>query len=127
MESMEKRLVMFGSALMLIAVVLGAFGAHALAEHFAANPGRADTYDTAVQYHMVHALALLITAWASTRVQSRLIAWAGGMFVAGIFLFSGSLYLLAISGAGWLGAIAPFGGAAFVIGWALLVLGAERG
>lgn len=103
----------------LLCVALGAFGAHSLKlpEHYAS------IYQTAVEYHMAHSLALLITAFAWERAARKSFAvWAGRLFTLGIVLFSGSLYTLSISEIGVLGAITPLGGAAFLAGWALLGL-----
>jgi uncharacterized membrane protein YgdD (TMEM256/DUF423 family) len=110
-------------------VALGAFGAHGLAQLLAAHD-RAGTYQTAVQYHLIHALALLAVAWLSTVMVEagprRLIQAAGWLFTAGIVVFSGSLYLLALLNLGFLGAIAPVGGAAFIAGWGCLAWAAWR-
>jgi uncharacterized membrane protein YgdD (TMEM256/DUF423 family) len=73
---------------------------------------------------MYHALALIAVALASTRWQSRLLTWVGRLFILGTLLFSGSLYLLALTGTRWLGAIAPLGGAAFLAGWGCFLFGA---
>jgi uncharacterized membrane protein YgdD (TMEM256/DUF423 family) len=81
-------------------------------------------FETGVRYHLIHALALLAVAWAGTRWESRAILAAGWFFVAGIVIFSGSLYALALSGIRVFGAITPFGGAAFIAGWLLLAWGA---
>lgn len=124
---MARIFLVLGAILALFSVALGAFGAHGLAAHFAARPDLEATYQTAVQYHQMHALALLILAWAVTRWPGRLLAWAGGAFVAGIVLFSGSLYLLGLGGPGWLGAVAPLGGVALIVGWGLLAAGVWRG
>jgi uncharacterized membrane protein YgdD (TMEM256/DUF423 family) len=124
---MARIFLVLGAILALFSVALGAFGAHGLAAHFAAHPDLEATYQTAVQYHQMPALALLILAWAVTRWPGRLLAWAGGAFVAGIVLFSGSLYLLGLGGPGWLGAIAPLGGVALIAGWGLLAAGVWRG
>jgi uncharacterized membrane protein YgdD (TMEM256/DUF423 family) len=123
---LDRTFVLFGAGLAFLAVALGAFGAHGLAAHFQANPDLEATYHTAVQYHMFHALALLALAWATAHWQSPLFAWAGVAFIAGIVLFSGSLYLLSITGARWLGAVAPLGGLALLAGWALLFIGVWR-
>ena len=120
---MDRTFTLFGAGLAFLAVALGAFGAHSLAAHFQANPDLEPTFHTAVQYHMIHALALLALAWATTRWESPLFAWAGVAFIVGIVLFSGSLYLLSITGTRWLGAITPFGGIAMLAGWALLFVG----
>lgn len=104
-----------------IAVVLGAFGAHALEGRVPAE--RLDVFETGVRYQMYHALALLIVGWAAARRAGAegLLPWAGACFLVGIIVFSGSLYLLVITDTPWLGAVTPVGGLAFIAGWALLV------
>jgi uncharacterized membrane protein YgdD (TMEM256/DUF423 family) len=81
-------------------------------------------FETAVRYQLYHAFALFAAAWGFTRWPSRAFSMAGGLFVAGIMVFSGSLYLLAITGARWLGAVTPLGGLAFLAGWLCLAWGA---
>ncbi len=110
-----------------LAVATGAFGAHALSAHFEAHPDLESVYHTAVQYLFVHALGLMVIAWASTRFTGQGVAWAGYLFLAGILLFCGSLFVLSLSGIRWWGAVTPFGGLAFLAGWALLALTAWRG
>lgn len=100
-------------------VALGAFGAHGLADILEAN-GREDTFRTATLYHLVHALALFGLGILATQVNSSLLNYAGYAFVAGIVLFSGSLYILSIFDVRIMGAVAPIGGTAFIIGWVLL-------
>ncbi len=109
----------------LLAVGLGAFGAHAL-------KARLDDYalgifQTAVQYHLYHSLALfgvgLLALWYP---QSGLLRASGIAFATGILVFSGSLYLLSVTGTRWLGAITPLGGLAFMLGWACLALASWR-
>lgn len=114
-----------GSASAFLAVALGAFASHVLRGLLDAD--RLATFETGARYHFFHALALLAVAWAVDRWPGRATAAAGWLFVAGTLLFSGSLYLLALSGQGWLGAITPFGGLAFLLGWLLLAGGAWRG
>ncbi|NIR46623.1 MAG: DUF423 domain-containing protein [Gemmatimonadetes bacterium] len=114
-----------GAASALIGVAAGAFGAHGLRERLTAE--MLAVWETAVRYQLVHALALLATAWALTRWPGRPGELAGWLFVAGTLLFSGSLYLLAASGQRWLGAITPVGGLAFLAGWAGLIWTAWRG
>jgi uncharacterized membrane protein YgdD (TMEM256/DUF423 family) len=117
------RTVAVGAACGALAVVLGAFGAHALEERLSAE--RLAVFETGVRYHFVHALALLATGlFAERRRASRALAFAAGAFVAGIALFSGSLYALSLLDARWLGAVAPFGGVAFIAGWAALAAAA---
>lgn len=103
-------------------MALGAFGAHALKATLA--PDMLTVFETGVRYQMYHVFALCAAAWGWSRWQSRLFAIAGGLFVAGIVLFCGSLYLLAFSGVRWLGAITPLGGLAFLAGWLCLTRGA---
>lgn len=110
-----------GAALAFAAVALGAFGAHALRNRVPAD--LLVTFETGVRYHMYHALGLLACAWALDRWPSPQIGWAGWLFVAGIVLFSGSLYLFALTGARWWGAVTPLGGIAFLAGWLLLAWG----
>ena len=99
-----------------LAVALGAFAAHGLKPHL--SPALMQTYQTAVQYHFIHTLALL--AILSLPLNERSLLWAARCFMLGIVLFSGSLYLIAISGISILGMITPVGGSAFIAGWLLL-------
>jgi uncharacterized membrane protein YgdD (TMEM256/DUF423 family) len=108
------------------AVALGAFGAHGLKARLAAD--LLATFETAVRYQMYHALALLVVALAFARWPgSGLLNAAGWLFLAGTLLFSGSLYLLSLTGLRWLGAVTPLGGVAFIAGWVCLALAAWRG
>lgn len=101
-------------------VVLGAFGAHALKDVF--NAHAREMWQTAVHYHMFHALALLLAGLLQLARPQVAMRWPGWCFTAGIILFSGSLYLLALTGKSWLGAVTPFGGLAFLMGWLLFGL-----
>ena len=101
---------------------LGAFGAHALKTSL--SPDLLAAFETGVRYQMYHVAALLGAAWGWARWQHRLFAVAGGLFVAGILVFSGSLYLLALTGTRALGAVTPLGGLAFLAGWLCLAWGA---
>lgn len=104
----------------LLAVALGAFGAHGLRAKLA--PEMMAVYRTAVEYQFYHALALLAVALLALRATSPWLNVAGYAFGSGVILFSGSLYLLAVTGTRWLGAITPLGGVALLLGWfALLV------
>ena len=108
------------AALCFLAVALGAFGAHALRSTIDRH-GMLDVWNKAVLYHFVHAIALLVLAlWATT---NRTSWW---LICAGIFLFSGSLYLMALTGARWLGAITPLGGLCFIAGWIWLIISPPR-
>lgn len=108
------------SLLMFIAVALGAFGAHALKAHL--SDYSLDVYKTAVLYHFIHALAIFAVAWISAYTNDPKAHYAGLCFLAGIVLFSGSLYLLSVTGLKWLGAITPLGGIYFLAGWFILLL-----
>ena len=113
-----------GAALCGLGVLLGAFGAHGLAGRI--TPEMLSIFETGVRYHLVHGLALLGVAWAASRWPSGLINAAGWLFVLGVIVFSGSLYVLSITGARWLGAITPIGGLCLTVGWLLLAIGAMR-
>ena len=113
-----------GAALCGLGVLLGAFGAHGLRERL--TPDMLAVFETGVRYHLIHGLAVMAVAWAAARWPSPLTGAAGWLFVAGIFFFSGSLYVLSITGIRWLGAITPIGGLCFTIGWLVLALGAMR-
>lgn len=112
---MQSRFLLLAALAGFTGVAMGAFGAHGLkpilSEHYL------DVYKTAVNYQMWHALLLAVVAMLP---QQRLLTWTAWSLVAGIVLFSGSLYVLAISKIGWLGMITPFGGLAFLLAWGLL-------
>ena len=97
----------------------GAFGAHALRDRL--TPADLATFETAARYQMYHALALLAVARQVARGHSRA-TLAGWLFLAGVLLFSGSLYILSLSGIGWIGVVTPLGGVAFIAGWLALAL-----
>ncbi len=106
------------------AVALGAFGAHALRDRLSAAPDglrRLEWWHTAASYHLAHALALGLVALLFERAASSALAVAGFAFFAGILLFSGSLYVMALSGVRALGMVTPFGGLAFLVGWGSLL------
>jgi uncharacterized membrane protein YgdD (TMEM256/DUF423 family) len=85
-----------------------------------------NAFEVGVRYQMYHALALLAVAWAATRWPGSAVHGAGWLFIAGTIIFSGTLYLLALAGPRWLGAITPIGGVAFLLGWLLLAWTAWR-
>ncbi len=114
-----------GAAFGLLGVAAGAFGAHALRARL--SPDMLAVFETGARYQLIHALALLAAAWATTRWPGAATTAAGWLFIAGILLFSGSLYALTLSGQRWLGAITPLGGLAFIAGWALLIWAAYKG
>lgn len=120
---LENPFFLIGSLLGGLGVALGAFGAHALRARL--DAARLEAFETGARYQMYHALALLAAGLASGRLpDGGLLAAAGWLFLAGILLFSGSLYLLALTGRRKLGAITPLGGVAFLAGWACLGLAA---
>ena len=118
---MERVFFGLGALSALISVAAGAFGAHALRTRLSAD--MLTVFETGARYQMYHALGLLAVAWAAARWPGPAGA-AGWLFVAGTILFCGSLYLLALTGHRWLGAITPVGGLAFILGWAALAWGA---
>jgi len=122
---MDRLFVTLGAASGFVAVAAGAFGAHALKARL--SPEMLAVFEVGVRYQMFHALALLAVAWAVGRWPGPAATAAGWFFVVGTALFSGTLYLLALSGTRWLGAITPIGGAAFLAGWACLAWAAWRG
>ena len=114
-----------GSVSALLAVAAGAFGAHGLRSRLSDELLAA--FETGARYQMYHALALLAVAWAHTRWPGGVVSVAGWLFVAGTVVFSGSLYLFALTGQRWLGAVTPVGGVAFLLGWLALATGVLRG
>jgi uncharacterized membrane protein YgdD (TMEM256/DUF423 family) len=122
---MERGFFILGSLSALIAVAAGAFGAHGLRSRL--TPDMLAVFETGVRYQMTHALALLATAWAATRWPGAAVHGAGWLFVTGTLLFSGSLYVLALTGQrGW-GAVTPVGGLLWLVAWGLLAYRAWRG
>jgi uncharacterized membrane protein YgdD (TMEM256/DUF423 family) len=118
---MANTFLLIGSLAGFLGVAAGAFGAHGLRSRLTAE--MLTVFETAVRYQMYHVLALLLTAALIGRVgDARLLTIAGWSFVAGIVLFSGSLYALALTGTSVFGAITPLGGVAFLVGWACLAL-----
>lgn len=115
---MERIFFFLGALLAGIGVAAGAFGAHGLKNRLSAE--MLATFEVGVRYQMYHAFALFVVAWVLTKWPSKPVTVAGWCFVIGTFLFSGSLYVLTLSGVKWLGAITPLGGVAFLIGWACL-------
>lgn len=115
-----RRWFRWGAALAALAVMAGAFGAHALKDRLA--PDMLSVWETGARYHMYHALALLAVAYAGERWPSRLAQTAGWLMVSGILLFSGSLYAMALTDVRLLGAVTPFGGLCLIGGWICLAL-----
>ena len=104
--------------------MLGAFGAHGLKARVSSE--MLAVFETGVRYQMYHALALLAVGWAATRWPGGWITASGWLFLAGIVVFSGSLYAMTFTGARWLGAITPIGGVTLLVGWAALAVAATR-
>ncbi|MBA3479790.1 MAG: DUF423 domain-containing protein [Lautropia sp.] len=107
-----------GAVLALVAVGAGAFAAHGLKARL--TPDLLATFELAARYQMYHALALMLCAFAWTRWPGPAVTLAAALFLAGIVLFCGSLYLLSLTGIRWLGAVTPLGGAAWLVAWAAL-------
>jgi len=121
---MDRVFLALGALSAFISVGAGAFGAHALKSRL--SPELLVAFETGARYEMYHAVGLVAAAWAWSRWPGGATAAAGWFFVAGSVLFSGSLYALALSGVRALGAVTPFGGLAFLAGWALLAWAALR-
>ncbi len=121
---MDRIFFAIGTASAFLAVAIGAFGAHTLKSRLSAD--MLDTFEVGVRYQMYHALALFAVAWACGKWPGSLSTTSGWLFVAGTLLFSGSLYILSLSGVRWLGAITPLGGLAFLGGWTCLLLAALK-
>jgi uncharacterized membrane protein YgdD (TMEM256/DUF423 family) len=116
MPAAAKLFVAIGAVAAALGVALGAFGAHALKARL--SPELLAVYQTGVQYHLWHALGLVAIGVVAVQLPgSAALKWAGWLMLAGVCLFSGSLYVLAVTGVRWLGAITPFGGAAFIVAW----------
>ncbi|GAB7389375.1 DUF423 domain-containing protein [Bacillaceae bacterium] len=121
-----KVFIILGSLNAFLSIALGAFGAHGLKSVL--PPERLAVYETGVEYHMLHSLALILVAVLSDKLgNGKSLAKASGWLIfAGILLFSGSLYVLTFTGAGMWGIVTPFGGVAFLLGWLSLALAAWK-
>jgi uncharacterized membrane protein YgdD (TMEM256/DUF423 family) len=117
---MQKFFLLSGSFLGLLSVAIGAFGAHALKATLEANQ-RLDTFELAVKYQFYHALALLGIGILANQFKTNAFDTAGYTFIAGVLIFSGSLYILSLTNMRWLGAVTPIGGTAFLVGWIALM------
>ena len=116
--SVRARVVGLGAIARAFGVALGAFGAHGLRDRLA--PELLAVYETGVRYHLVHALGLFVAAWLAGEDQTRSARLAGVLLVVGILLFSGSLYVLALTGVRAFGAVTPLGGIAWLAAWILI-------
>ena len=112
---MDRIFVIFGALSAFIGIAAGAFGAHGLKSRLSAE--MLSVFEVGVRYQMYHAFALIAAAWMQSKWPSPLITSGGWLFVIGTVLFSGSLYLMSLSGTSWLGAITPLGGLSFLAGW----------
>ena len=124
---LDRVFVSLGGLSGCLAVAAGAFAAHALRDRL--SPDLLDVFQTGATYQMYHALALVAVGILLSRFSVSGSTWltvAGWLFLAGTFLFSGSLYGLALSGIRWLGAVTPIGGVAFLLGWLALAIGIWR-
>ena len=125
MNSAARLFLFLGGANAALVVMLGAFGAHGLKGRL--SPAMMEIYHTAVQYQVFHALGLLAVGLAAAWIPaSTLLKWSGWLMLAGIVLFSGSLYVLSLTGQRWLGAVTPFGGLAFIAAWVLFCVAVLR-
>ena len=125
MPMLAKTFLTLGSVGMLLAVALGAFGAHVLKK--ALTPELMAVYETAVNYHFIHALGLLAVGLLALHLPaSGTLRWAGILMAAGLLLFSGSLYALSLSGIRGLGVLTPVGGVALLAAWLLLAVAVVR-
>lgn len=116
----KEQILLAGAVFMALGVLFGAFGAHALKTSL--SPEMLAVYKTAVEYQFYHALGLLLIGLIGFRIESKWLNWSGILLVSGIILFSGSLYVLSITGIKVLGVITPVGGLAFVAGWICLAI-----
>jgi uncharacterized membrane protein YgdD (TMEM256/DUF423 family) len=122
---MEKLFIIAGAISAFIGVAAGAFGAHALKSRL--QPDLLAVFEVGVRYQMYHAFALIATAWIVSRWPGNAASTAGMLFIVGTLLFSGSLYLLSLTGIRWLGAITPLGGLAWLTAWGCLAWAVARG
>lgn len=121
---MQKTLFISGASFGFLSILLGAFGAHALKNHL--SPELLAIFEVGVRYQAMHALALLLSSWAVGIFNSSWISKAGAFFTAGILIFSGSLYILALTGIKAFGAITPIGGLLLMLGWIFMIIGAVK-
>jgi len=123
---MQKFFIIAGSLFGTTAVMIGAFGAHALRKILEAS-GRSETFETAVKYQFYHAIALVLVGIIMFNVNQRWLIYSGYSFIGGMLIFSGSLYLLCFTGITKFGMITPVGGLLMIIGWLLLAGGVAKG
>jgi len=121
---MERVFFVLGALSAFIGVAAGAFGTHGLKIRMSAE--MLSVFEVGVRYQMYHAFALIIAAWVQAKWPSSIVTTGGWFFVIGTIFFSGSLYLMSVTGVRWLGAITPLGGLAFLAGWVCIAWGAWR-
>ena len=114
-----KNWIILGASLAGLAVILGAFGAHGLKNKL--SPADLAIFETGVRYHMYHALGLILLGILGFHYSGNVIQLPAVLLSVGILIFSGSLYILVLTGIRWMGAITPIGGVAFIVGWVTLV------
>lgn len=122
--NMKNLFFALGSGFSLLGVVFGAFGAHELKKKLSEE--MLDIFEVGVRYQMYHGIGLIVVAWALSQWQNSLATAAGWCFIAGILIFSGSLYILSLTNTLWLGAVTPIGGLAFIAGWGCLIIAVFR-
>lgn len=122
---MDRLFAIVGSFFAMTGIALGAFGAHFLKERLSSE--KLSVLEIGIRYQIYHALALFVVAWAISRWPSQSTISVGWLFIMGVLLFSGSLYLIVLTGQRWLGAVTPIGGLAMILGWAILAWVAFRG
>lgn len=124
MNTTASRFLLLAATSGTLAVLIGAFGAHALESRL--SPEMLDVFGTASDYHFYHTFALLVVGLLARDKESKALTASGWAFLAGVVIFSGSLYALAVTGVKMLGAITPIGGVTFIVGWVLLGFAAIR-
>jgi len=120
MNPLSRRFFLFGTVLAGTGVLLGAFAAHGLKQSLTAE--MLGAFETGVRYQMYHAFALFFVGWVAQHRQNRPVLIAGWLFVLGVFLFSGSLYVLSVFNIPGVGIVTPFGGVTFILGWVCLAI-----
>lgn len=121
----SKTIITTGSVFLALAVAFGAFGAHIVQDML--TPERFDVYQTGVEYHFYHALGILFLGVMALQIRgNRWLTMSFYCLTAGVLIFSGSLYILTLTDTGWLGAITPIGGVAFILGWIFLAVGVMK-
>lgn len=122
---MSKFWFSIGCVLLALSVGIGAFGAHGLKTILEAN-NRIETFETAVKYQFYHSFGIVILSLISKNITTKMVNPIGWLFLGGIIVFSGSLYILSLSGIRWLGAITPLGGVSFILAWLLMAFSFKK-